>query len=470
MKRHIPLLVALGLLMVIGPGLVLAPAQNAPLLKASIALENHQNVPGKIVYQTGDSIKITLSLKNEGTSLYAPRGFKETPFYLHLMFKDPDGNLILATPQLDNDPGKDPEPPPVVPNYITGELLQAEAVEAVAGEWAVTVSIPKAQAYYKINKPGIYTVTAVIPLRTYNGIDHTVAGVSYANLANLNWEGTIRSKPVEFQILSAGGASVQVQAVKHVIGLGARPLCNKTPISGMEVRVYNKSTDRCITQYGIISWPHYNEIWGKCQPETFGVTDRDGKLDFRLAPTTYLLIGKFDPTPGTTGGELLVADTVWNLKSDQVRPAHLYIFQRADGRHLPGKYTQFTGSLLNIVEPEYVEWDNEKELYPFVFESVGDWTVQTSVLPPEGFVSDHQALSATVNSDVQAVQFTITDVGSRWVDSNVRHRIKHKGKWLNHRSRIGVKLTARLAKIKKLPLYGDQIPDLPHNDPIRRKK
>jgi len=41
-----------------------------------------------------------------------------------------------------------------------------------------------------------------------------------------------------------------------------------------------------------------------------------------------------------------------------------------------------------IIEPEYVEWDGAQELYPFIFESVGNWTVTTSVTPPEGFVAD----------------------------------------------------------------------------------
>ena len=82
---------------------------------------------------------------------------------------------------------------------------------------------------------------------------------------------------------------------------------------------------------------------------------------------------------------------------------------------MPAKSKRFTGSDLLVIEPEYVEWSSDTELYPFVFDSVGDWDVTTSVTPPEGFVSDYDALSATVDSDVKAVQFTITDVGSKWV-------------------------------------------------------
>ena len=39
--------------------------------------------------------------------------------------------------------------------------------------------------------------------------------------------------------------------------------------------------------------------------------------------------------------------------------------------------------------------------------------------PPEGFVADADNLSEEVNSEVEAVQFTITDVGSDWVPTGV---------------------------------------------------
>ena len=106
-----------------------------------------------------------------------------------------------------------------------------------------------------------------------------------------------------------------------------------------------------------------------------------------------------------------------------------------------------------------MEWSEEAELYPFVFDSLGDWTVTTSVTPPEGFVADNDALSAEVNSQVEAVQFTITDIGSKWVGTKVKHKIKHKGKKEKIvYSEVGIKLSPELAAKKGLSIYGEDAP------------
>ena len=44
---------------------------------------------------------------------------------------------------------------------------------------------------------------------------------------------------------------------------------------------------------------------------------------------------------------------------------------------------------LLIIEPEFIVGVETDRLYPFVFESVGDWSVSTSVAPPDGFVADY---------------------------------------------------------------------------------
>jgi len=48
--------------------------------------------------------------------------------------------------------------------------------------------------------------------------------------------------------------------------------------------------------------------------------------------------------------------------------------------------------------------------------------------PPEGFVSDYKKLSEEVNSSTEAVQFTLTDVGSKWTSTKMTYAVKHKGK------------------------------------------
>jgi hypothetical protein len=134
---------------------------------------------------------------------------------------------------------------------------------------------------------------------------------------------------------------------------------------------------------------------------------------------------------------------------------HLMVMKKSNGKVNPGKTTKKKGSLLLITEPEYVEWDTEQELYPFVFETIDEWGVTTSVSPPEGFVADSDTLSAEVINEMEAVQFTITDVGSKWEETKVKYKIKHKGKSENVTSEIGIMLSDKLAKKLGKSKYGD---------------
>ena len=85
------------------------------------------------------------------------------------------------------------------------------------------------------------------------------------------------------------------------------------------------------------------------------------------------------------------------------------------------------GSYLAIVEPEYMDWTNPVEQYPFVLVAEGGWGVETSVTPPEGFVANEPVLSTEVVDNVTALQFTLTDIGSDWTETGITHVIKHKG-------------------------------------------
>jgi hypothetical protein len=139
---------------------------------------------------------------------------------------------------------------------------------------------------------------------------------------------------------------------------------------------------------------------------------------------------------------------------------NLQAIKKCDNKTVPAKSRKFTGSELLLIEPEYVEWSSESELYPFIFESVGDWTVNTSITPPEGFVADNESLSAEVTNEVEVVQFTITDIGSCWVPTEVMHRIKHKGqKEIIVNSEVGIRLSPELAEIKGKSQWGEDHKD-----------
>jgi hypothetical protein len=116
------------------------------------------------------------------------------------------------------------------------------------------------------------------------------------------------------------------------------------------------------------------------------------------------------------------------IKAGDQKTVRLRRLRTFTGKIVPAQYLEEYGTYLAIVEPEYMDWDSDQEQYPIVMESDGDWSVTTTVEPPEGFVSDYPTLSAEVEDTTAAIQFTLTDVGSKWTSAGVKHEIRHKGK------------------------------------------
>lgn len=260
--------------------------------------------------------------------------------------------------------------------------------------------------------------------------------------------------------------NITVQVDRHMIGTGSRPSSVKKPLDGLQVRVYDKSPGSCAAKIGV-SWQTYELVWKSCYAVPGGAkaTDGNGAALLDVAPGNYLLIGLHDPDNSSSavplwlsGDEIYIGNSVGSVASGGTIRKYLQVIEKADGKKVPAKYEVRTGSLLMIIEPEYTEWDGTTELYPFILESVGDWTVTTSITPPEGFVADQPALTAEVASSLTAVQFVITDVGSRWVGTGVTHKVKHKGKTETIKSSIGMKLSERLSKQKGIGRFGDEPP------------
>ena len=239
-----------------------------------------------------------------------------------------------------------------------------------------------------------------------------------------------------------------VKADLHTVGSGTYPGSTKEPIVDMFMQAFDKSSGSCAADIGI-SWQHYADIYNNCESAGEVETDAWGQAMFALSPGNYLVIGEYvadDIYIGNSVGDIVTGDEVYKYSQ---------VILKADNKKVPGKGKIYTGSELLLIEPEYVEWSSDTELYPIIFDSVGDWTVTTTVEPPEGFVSDNESLSADVNSELEAVQFTITDVGSQWVDTKMKFKIKHKNKTLKYDSKIGIKLTPELAQEKGTSIYGD---------------
>lgn len=246
------------------------------------------------------------------------------------------------------------------------------------------------------------------------------------------------------QVTVLHGAVIDIQADQHTVGSGSHPGSTKLPLVGILVCAYDKTQSSCAQALcGGISHQQYQCIIDNCAPDGCDTTDSTGEALINVPPGNYIVVSG-DATKTTLPDPLGVS--VGQVHCGQVHTKYLQQIVRADGSKKPGKYTVLTGSLLLIIEPEYIVWDNTVQLYPFVFETIGDWTVTASVTPPEGFVADHEALTADVDDELESVQFVITEVGSDLVPTETKFDIVHKGERKTVRSKVGILLTPDYAK------------------------
>ena len=155
-------------------------------------------------------------------------------------------------------------------------------------------------------------------------------------------------------------------------------------------------------------------------------------LDFTFSLTSqYVVIARADNfdyvKTASTPDPLYSAYPILMVAANTTRSAPLSALATFNGKIVPGAQAEFFGSYLNIIQPEYVDWTEDQEQYPFVMVAQGGWELTTSVTPPEGFVPDEPTLSAAVADATTAVQFTMTDVGSDWTETTVNHSIVHNG-------------------------------------------
>ncbi|MBN2141736.1 hypothetical protein JW711_00245 [Candidatus Woesearchaeota archaeon] len=240
---------------------------------------------------------------------------------------------------------------------------------------------------------------------------------------------------------------LNVEATLHVVKSSeSYPETGWFLINDSEVRVFDRSAGSCVEAMGGSNWQHYEDIWNNCMPVQSCITDVDGECSMDVGEGSYVTILKYVQNATSTIYEGQVDNTV----CDETTQTKLTVMIKPNGKGSGGKVTTKTGSLLYIIEPEYVVWDGDAEPYPFILLSEGDWNVTVTIDPPEGFESNYDSLNVEVNSDEKAVQFQITDIGSDWVPTDVTFEIYHKGKKTKLKSKIGVGMTEELAKQKDL--------------------
>ncbi len=238
-------------------------------------------------------------------------------------------------------------------------------------------------------------------------------------------------------------AQVEVIAAQHTVGQGSRPSTTKEPLADILVRAYERGPGSCIDQQAPngASWQDYPAIVANCTPVNTGTTNASGMTVIDLPPGDYVIISHL------AAQDTYLGEWVNNLACGETITKRLQLMV-ANGTPRPGKTTRLTGSELLIIEPEYVIWDDSTQVYPFVLESVGSWGVTASVAPPDGFVADYSSLEAQVESEIEAVQFTITEEGSDLVPTRTTFQVTHANRRHTLRSEVAIGLTPEYARAR----------------------
>jgi hypothetical protein len=128
-------------------------------------------------------------------------------------------------------------------------------------------------------------------------------------------------------------------------------------------------------------------------------------------------------------------DDDYNFQSCSAKDMYLQISQDDHGKHRPCNTDAIHGSLLLISSPNYIEFSDTMELLPIIYESMdGNWDVEASAEPPEGFYSvpDTSLETDVTTSYIDALQFSIVDTGSVWTVTQLTTKLKHNGLDITH--------------------------------------
>ena len=428
----------------------------------------------KSSYLDTEPVELFLTVRNiSGVDTYVTKGFMQKDFHLFLNLNGPAGNIRA------NELVGNPEPLGArsLPDAL-GFLRPAVPCDRVPptntdntnpGDDGVEKLFDLKQ-FYPVTKTGAYSADAETELEVYSDYVELANGDTYCFVDDPQRQAfnPLASNMVKFTIEpSVVLPESQILSSFEVLDVspGQRPVVTKGPIYKMRVQLFDM--DGIPDDFLPADYKTYAPIAesDRVKPVQVRFTDRQGRAAFDLVPQgNYLLIGTYQTSTDTryVGARIAADAKEWSDPSTPLN-AHLKIFLLPNNKEqvkvkkkaIPGKTKRLTGTELLITQPEYIEWDSDQELYPFVFEAVGDWGVVTTINPPEGFVTDADSLEAVVVDELEAVQFTITDVGSDWTETDVTYDIDHKMKNIKIKDKIGVRLEKKLAKKKGLDLYGD---------------
>ncbi len=237
----------------------------------------------------------------------------------------------------------------------------------------------------------------------------------------------------------------------------------KVPIEDAEVRVFDRNNinfqgnftkNPSGTQYQQVYEADIGRV-GSCPTDAFGkcIAGEETIGD-------YLVIVKFinSETGKTiyTGKPKSTTDFV-DTNSDGIADLASKDFQiikviNKDGTvdFKAGSKTTITGSILEVIYPQYVIWENETTLYPFLFTSDTDWNVNVCVYVPQGYkIVEGDCTQVFMANETKDLLFTVVETSSPEPNFKANIKVTHKGKIKNVDLEIEGKRSAKYLEAKE---------------------
>jgi len=254
----------------------------------------------------------------------------------------------------------------------------------------------------------------------------------------------------------AGGTGCPVAdkntVMLHTVNLGKGP-STKVPLGNVDVRVFDRNSadfqavaggkNPDGSMYGVIfetseEFPGSVGLVGACQ------TDANGVCYAGEAQTgEYLVIIRYRDTEndkkvyvGRPKDQGDFIDGIAEKNFQIMKVLKKGVFQGYRG----GKKMVVTGSLLEMITPESAIWEGTQSVYPFIFTSDSDWTVDVCANVPTGYnivgvydengdlIPSADCIQTFVNGESKSVAFQVQDIGSPEPSLDATLLITHKRK------------------------------------------
>ncbi len=233
----------------------------------------------------------------------------------------------------------------------------------------------------------------------------------------------------------------------------------------LPTRIYDASDGSCADTIGMETPLNYHNIFQSCVAENKLVLLETNSLNRVVAELTsfgvttgpkFVLV----ESPVSTNGSVdyqafnvtVSSGKTYNL-GFEITPAtatnyveNSYFSRDSKGNYHGARKQTITGSILEILSPDYSLWMGNQEVYPFILISDSDWTVDVCLDAPSGYkvVNGEPCTQVIMANEMKVIEFTVADVGSP--EPNMKARIKavHKGKTTNLKQDLkGFRVKAR---------------------------